>query len=47
MSEVFCANPNAASLKCVKKDVAKNKSIRLSDADKQRLTAPDAAPQDI
>ena len=45
--KVFYANPNAASLKFVKKDVASNKTIFLSDADKQRMTAPDAVPQDI
>jgi putrescine transport system substrate-binding protein len=46
-NKVFYANPNAASLKFVKKDVAENKTIFLSDADKQRMTPPDAAPQDI
>ena len=46
-NKVFYANPNAASLKFVKKDVAENKTIFLSDADQQRMTPPDAAPQDI
>jgi putrescine transport system substrate-binding protein len=46
-NKVFYANPNAASLKFVKKDVAENKTIFLSDADKKRLTPPDAAPQDV
>ncbi len=46
-NKVFYANPNAASLKFVKKDVAENKTIFLSDADKKRLTPPDALPQDI
>ena len=46
-NKVFYANPNAASLKFVKKDVAENKTIFLSDADKARMTPPDAAPQDI
>ncbi len=46
-NKVFYANPNAASLKFVKKDVADNKTIFLSDADKKRLTPPDAAPQEI
>jgi len=46
-NKVFYANPNAASLKLVNKDVADNKTIFLSDADKKRLTPPDAAPQDI
>jgi len=46
-NKVFYANPNAASLKFVKKNVAENKTIFLSDADKKRMTPPDAAPQDI
>ncbi len=46
-NKVFYANPNAASLKFVKPDVAANKTIFLSDADLKRLTPPDAAPQDI
>ncbi len=46
-NKVFYANPNAAALKFVKKDVAENKSIFLSDADKKRLTPPDSLPQDI
>lgn len=46
-NKVFYANPNAASLPFVKKSVAENKTIFLSDADKKRLTPPDAVPQDI
>jgi putrescine transport system substrate-binding protein len=46
-NKVFYANPNQASLKFVKKDVAENKTIFLSDADKARMTAPDAVPQAI
>ena len=46
-NKVFYANPNAASLKFVKKDVAENKTIFLSAADQKRLTPPDAAPQEI
>jgi putrescine transport system substrate-binding protein len=46
-NKVFYANPNAASLKFVKKDVAENKTIFLSDADKKRMTPPDSLPQDI
>jgi putrescine transport system substrate-binding protein len=46
-NKVFYANPNAASLKFVKKDVAENKTIFLSDADKKRMTPPDAAPLEI
>ncbi len=45
-NKVFYANPNAASLKLVKKDVADNTTIFLSDADKKRLTPPDAVPQE-
>ena len=46
-NKVFYANPNVASLKFVKKDVATNSTIFLSDADKKRMTPPDAVPQDI
>jgi putrescine transport system substrate-binding protein len=46
-NKVFYANPNKASLKFVKKDVAENKTIFLSDADKSHMTAPDAVPQAI
>ena len=46
-NKVFYANPNAASLKFVSKEVAENKTIFLSNADKKRLTPPDAVPQDI
>lgn len=44
---VFYANPNAASIKFVDPVVANNKSIFLSDADKKRLTPPDAVPLNI
>ncbi len=46
-NKVFYANPNAAALKFVKKEVADNKTIFLSDADKKRFTPPDALPPDI
>ena len=46
-NKVFYANPNAASLKFVKKDVAENTTIFLSDADKKLMTAPDSVPQPI
>ena len=46
-NKVFYANPNAASLKFVKKDVAENKTIFLSADDKARMTPPDAVPQPI
>ena len=46
-NKVFYANPNAASLKFVKSDVAGNSTIFLSAADKARMTPPDAVPQAI
>ena len=46
-NKVFYANPNAASLKFVKKDVADNRTIFLSTEDKARMTPPDAVPQAI
>ena len=46
-NKVFYANPNAASLKFVKKDVAENKTVFLSAADQARMTPPDAVPQAI
>ena len=45
-NKVFYANPNAASLKFVKKDVAENKSIFLDAAATKTMVAPDALPQD-
>jgi len=46
-NKVFYANPNASSLKLVKKDVADNPTIFLSVADKARMTPPDSVPQEI
>lgn len=46
-NKVFYANPNAASLKFVKKDVAENKSIFLDAAATKTMIAPDALPQDL
>ena len=46
-NKVFYANPNAASVKFVKKDVAENRSIFLSKEDAARLTPPNAVPQPI
>jgi putrescine transport system substrate-binding protein len=46
-NKVFYANPNKASLKFVKPDVASNPTIFLNDADKARMNVPDAMPQDI
>jgi putrescine transport system substrate-binding protein len=46
-NQVFYANPNKASLKFVKKDVADNPSVFLSATDMAKMTAPDSVPQDI
>ncbi len=46
-NKVFYANPNAASKKFVTKSVADNPTIFLAPADIQKLTTPDAVPQDI
>ncbi len=46
-NKVFYANPNTASLKSVRKDIASNRTVFLSDADKQRMAAPEAVPADI
>jgi putrescine transport system substrate-binding protein len=46
-NKVFYANPNTASKKFVTKSVADNATIFLSAADIQKITAPDAVPQDI
>jgi putrescine transport system substrate-binding protein len=46
-NKVFYANPNAASLKFVAKDVAENKSIFLDGAATKTMIAPDALSQAI
>ncbi len=46
-NKVFYANPNPASKKFVKKEVAENPTVFLDAADMQKLTSPDAVPQDI
>ncbi|MES2074012.1 MAG: polyamine ABC transporter substrate-binding protein [Pseudomonadota bacterium] len=46
-NKVFYANPNAAALKYVKKDLAENKTIYLSDEDKKRMTVPEPYSSDI
>jgi len=46
-NKVFYANPNAASKKFVAKAVADNPTVFLSAADVNKLTPPDAVPQDI
>jgi putrescine transport system substrate-binding protein len=46
-NKVFYANPNAASLKFVKKSVAENKTIFLDAAAMKTMVAPDALPQAV
>jgi putrescine transport system substrate-binding protein len=46
-NKVFYANPNLASKKFVKKEVADNPTVFLSPDDLKKLTSPDAVPQDI
>ncbi len=46
-NKVFYANPNKASLKFVKKDVADNKTIFLTPDEMSHMTVPDTVPQDI
>ena len=46
-NKVFYANPNKASLKFVKPDVANNPSVFPSDAAKAAMTVPESVPQDI
>ena len=46
-NKVFYANPNAASKKFVKKEVAENPTVFLGAEDLKKLTSPDAVPQDI
>jgi putrescine transport system substrate-binding protein len=46
-NQVFYANPNKASVKFVKKDVAENPSVFLSPADMAKMTPPDTLPLDI
>ena len=46
-NKVFYANPNAASLKFVKKEVADNKSIFLDAAATKTMIPPDTLPQAV
>ena len=46
-NKVFYANPNQASKKFVKREVADNPTVFLAAADLKKLEAPDAVPQDI
>lgn len=45
-NKVFYANPNAAALKFVKKELAENKTIYLTDEDKKRMTVPEPYSSD-
>ncbi len=45
-NKVFYANPNAAALKFVKKELAENKTIYLTDDDKKRMTVPEPYSSD-
>jgi putrescine transport system substrate-binding protein len=44
---VFYANPNTASLKFVRKDIADNKTVFLPPEDLNKMVAPEALPADI
>ncbi len=46
-NKVFYANPNLASRKFVKKEVADNPTIFLKPDDIRKMTTPDAVPQEI
>ena len=46
-NKVFYANPNVPAIKFVRKDIADNKTVFLSEADKQRMAAPEATTAEI
>jgi putrescine transport system substrate-binding protein len=46
-NKVFYANPNAAATKLVKKEIAENTSVYLSDADKKKMVVPQPVNADI
>lgn len=46
-NKVFYANPNTASLKFVRKEIAENKTVFLPPEDLNRMVAPEAVPADI
>lgn len=46
-NKVFFANPNKASLKFVRKDIAENKTVFLSDEDLKKMIAPEVVPMEI
>jgi putrescine transport system substrate-binding protein len=45
-NKVFYANPNTASLKFVRKEIADNKTVFLAPEDLNRMVAPEAVPAD-
>ena len=46
-NKVFYANPNKASLKHVRKDIAENKTVFLPEEDLKKMIAPETVPADI
>jgi putrescine transport system substrate-binding protein len=46
-NKVFYANPNASSIKFVNPDVAKNKTVFLSDEDRKNMSPPEPLNNDI
>jgi putrescine transport system substrate-binding protein len=46
-NKVFYANPNTASLKFVRKDIAGNQTVFLPPEDLNKMVAPEALPADI
>jgi putrescine transport system substrate-binding protein len=46
-NKVFYANPNLAATKFVRKEIAENKTVYLSDADKKKMISPEAVNSDI
>ncbi|MDC8759578.1 polyamine ABC transporter substrate-binding protein [Janthinobacterium fluminis] len=46
-NKVFYANPNAAAIKFVKKELAENKTIYLSDDEKKKMIVPEPLNADI
>ncbi|MES2152887.1 MAG: extracellular solute-binding protein [Pseudomonadota bacterium] len=46
-NKVFYANPNTASIKFVRKDIAENKTVFLPPEDLKRMIAPDTVPAEI
>ena len=46
-NKVFYANPNTASMKFVRKEIAENKTVFLPPAELNKMIAPEAVPADI